>query len=87
MTSKNSIIIKTKEFPNNIKAIDNLFQQVYKLNKELENRYYLLIDHEVKGYITDLNIDNIKIDLASKNEIVIWAEKINLKVNYFLFLT
>ena len=80
MSSINSIKIRTCDFPDNIKGIDRIFH-----HKNLgEKSYYLLIEHGVKIDISDLNIDIIKKDLPKDKEIEIFAEKFEIKLNYFV---
>ena len=83
------ITIDSKDFPNDINGINNLFRQANKIYGEFEYRYYLILNMnlDVKAYISDLNIQSIKIDIANKSNVQIFAEKLLIKVNYFVFLT
>ena len=83
------ITIDSKDFPNDINGINNLFRQANKIYGEFEYRYYLILNMnlDVKAYISDLNIQSIKIDIANKSNVQIFAEKLLIKVNYFVLLT
>ena len=89
MSSSMFITIDSKDFPNDINGINNLFRQANKIYGEFEYRYYLILNMnlDVKAYISDLNIQSIKIDIANKSNVQIFAEKLLIKVNYFVFLT
>ena len=85
MSTNNFLRLKLKDFPDSVNGFNELFVKANLIPKRSEYKFYFLNDY-YKYDINDLIIPHIKKDLIKKGceEIKIFCEKIELKVNYIV---